>query len=276
MRVFRTVCLVACVWVGLVGAGRAEDGGPALAPYQQAALEKILATIDPSMRDTLRPQFAQTLAVLNEDQVDAMLAGMLADDEEALEVPESNETGPAGADDLAYNQSQYEPAIRRQWAAQKAFDDFVDGQLSGQCPAAGTFAVFGLTWRHEVYPLEPFWPRASDSADLDVQIIGPSYAPQDGRYEFDFSKVRTDFDRETVENAIHEACAAYIATGERFVADANARKGDEGVTGGMELEQAANASVGPVRKKLEETLQSAAPAGDGALIQSLINARRVE
>ena len=44
----------------------------------------------------------------------------------------------------------------------------------------------------------------------------------------------------------------------------------------MELEQAANASVGPVRKKLEETLQSAAPAGDGALIQSLINARRVE
>jgi len=33
----------------------------------------------------------------------------------------------------------------------------------------------------EVMPPSPTWPTASNSADLDIQVFGSSYAPQNGR-----------------------------------------------------------------------------------------------
>lgn len=49
----------------------------------------------------------------------------------------------------------------------------------------------------EVMPPSANWPTASDSAGLDIQV-GSSYAPQHGRYQLDFSKVRTTFDETIV------------------------------------------------------------------------------
>jgi hypothetical protein len=252
-----------------------------LAPHQQAALDEILASIDPQARAMMRDQLARTLSVMNEQQVSMMLAAMEAGSDDRDAEPTSSAAAgddPPIADeaDLAFNRNQYEPAIRSAWQAQKAFDDFVDATLHTACPPNGAFAVWGSGWRYELAPLTPNWPRASDDADLDVQILGSSYAPQDGRYEFDFSALSSSFDRSAVQTAISQACADYRAIGDRFMADA--RRGIQGdyLPNGFELEGAANARVEPVRTHLSEALASLAPGGTVALVQILLGGKRID
>src|SRR5690606_29095643 len=159
------------------------------------------------------------------------------------------------------NRAQYEPMMRKAWEAGKAFDDFVTAELAAECPPDdGRFAVFGAAWRYEVYPLAPTWPTVSADVDLEVEIVGGSYAPQDGRYDFDFSDVRLSFDEAGVERAIAAACAEYTAIGEAFLAEARAdARGAEVPPNGMRIEQSANAKVAAVRARLEELLTAQAP-----------------
>ena len=167
--------------------------------------------------------------------------------------------------------------MRRAWEAGKAFDDFVTAQLAEKCPPNdGRFAVFGSAWRYEVYPLDPTWPTVSADVDLEVEIVGGSYAPQDGRYDFDFSDVRLSFDSAAVARGIETACAEYTAIGEAFVAEARAdARGVEVPPHGMRIEQSANAKVATVRARLEELLTAQAPGGNYALLTALLNGRRV-
>ncbi|NND44435.1 MAG: hypothetical protein HKN58_03860 [Xanthomonadales bacterium] len=245
----------------------------ALEPYQQQALDRILASVDPAMRPMMQAQLQPVLAMMDQSQVESMLAGYLAEDSQGQVVEEAwAESGSASPEDLAFNQAQYEPVIRSAWQAQHEFDVAVTAELDRACGTGREFAVFGSAWRYEVYPLTPNWPRASNSADLDVQIIGQSYAPSDGRYQFDFSSVKTNFDRPAVVNAINSACAEYRTIGETFVRDANQR-----VNAGLleqlpGLEGAANLEAGHVRAALEETLKAHAPSADGALLTALLNA----
>jgi hypothetical protein len=181
-----------------------------LEPYQQAALDDILATLDAETREFARPQLEQMLAMMGEAEVEMMRTAMLeqAPDNPAEEAEAVDFSEPASPEDLAFNREQYEPALREAWRASNAFDSFVDATLAAKCPSGDEFAVFGSGWRYEVAPMQPTWTRASDSADTEVQVIGSSYAPQDGRYRFDFSGTRNDFDRTAVEGAIGDACKA--------------------------------------------------------------------
>jgi hypothetical protein len=251
-----------------------------LQPYQQEALEAILAAADPETRPLMRAQLAPMLALLGPAEVEMMLATYAASQDETAaedETADPAEDGDtiASPADLEYNRAQYEPMIRELWAAQKDFDDFVTAELARECGAPGAFAVWGHAWRHEVWPLDPNWPKASQSPDLDVEIIGASYAQQDGRYRYDFAQVRTAFDRQAVAAAVASACAEYVAIGQAFVNEARGRIVDDLLPGGDELQGTANRRVEPVRQRLEDTLQAQAPAGNGALFQALLAGERL-
>ena len=246
----------------------------ALQPFQQAALEKMLAQMEPSMREIVRPSLEQSLVLMNEAQVQMLLEDMGGDsggDDVSADTFEDVAASPA---DLEYNRAQYEPAIRRAWTAGKAYDAFVTRELEAACPGQGSYAMFGGGWRFEVFPLNPQWPKASDSADLDVQILGASYAPQDGRYRFDFSDVRDGFDQDTVRAAIQRVCGQYRDIGEAFMAEARANHDGDIVQGGFELEQKYNAMLNPLRQDLEAVLQAEAPSANHALYTALMNGVR--
>lgn len=254
-----------------------------LQPFQQKALDAILAAADPRAHAALRAQFEPMLAGMNQAQVDMIVAQLAANqaekaaqEEAEAEAPRFDENYVATPEDLEFNRSQYEPAIRDSWQAQKAFDDFATAQLASDCGPEGKFAVFGSGWRYEVYPLNPTWTRASDSANLDVQVIGQSYAPQDGRYQFDFSEVRTTFDQAAVKAGIASACAEYAQIGQAFMAEAKGRSEDDLMASGYDLEGKANGQVESIRQKLESLLKQHAPATNGALYTALLNGQRIK
>jgi len=260
-RLLVAFVLLAC------GASLAAGG---LLPYQQRALDELLAPMDPQTRAMMRPRLEQTLSMLTEEQVEMMLAGM-DESEEAVDEPEPEPAAP-DQESLAHNRAQYEPALRRAWAADSAFDRFVDERLAAHCPAEGSYAVFGSAWRYEVMPLSPNWPRASQNADLDVEILGASYAPQEGRYRFDFSTMRERFDESAVAAAVEQACAAYRAIGESFMADTNSRITDAAPAAGDALVARANGEVEQLRSRLESTLAAHAPNARNSVLMSLISA----
>jgi hypothetical protein len=108
-----------------------------------------------------------------------------------------------------------------------------------------------------------------------VQVIGSSYAPQDGRYRFDFSGARNDFDRSAIESAIDDACKAYREIGTAFVAAAGTRTEDELVSEGYELEQAANGKAFALMEQLGKKLQALGPAGNAPILTALMSGTRV-
>jgi hypothetical protein len=112
-------------------------------------------------------------------------------------------------------------------------------------------------------------------SDLDVQVLRPSYAPQDGRYKFDFSKVKTTFDKAAVAAAIKSACAQYVKIGTAFVAEAKAHIVNDYLPNGQQLEQAANGKLMPMYKALEDTVKAHAPASDYAMFTALQNPQRI-
>ncbi len=249
----------------------------ALQPYQQQALDTMLATAEADTRAVMREQLTPILAAMGPAQVEMMLAAFLAsENSSAAEQPEEDsysEDTVATPEDLAFNRAQYEPVIRSLWQAQKAFDDYADARLEAGC--AGEFAVYGSGWRYELYPLNPYWQRASNSPDLDVEIVGGSYAPQDGRYRFDFSKVKTAFDQAAVGAAIDRACGEYTALGQAFVSSARRQMSTDGLPDGQNREGQVNAQAAPIRERLQRDLELHAPAANGALFMALLEGERV-
>ena len=269
----RLISMFVCTLCLSLSAAAAE-----LKPFQQDALNKILATMDAQTQAFARPQLEETLAMMNEAQVELMLQSMVEQSpDNPPEVAEVvAEDSVATPEDLEYNRAQYEPALREAWQASHEYDEFVDAKLAALCPVQGEYAVFGAGWRNEVAPMQPTWTRASDNADLDVQILGPSYAPQDGRYQFDFSAVRNNFDSAAVERAIVNACAEYRKIGEAFMAEAQANMDGDMLPNGFDLENAANAKAFPVISALGDSLTSLGPSGNAPILTALIGGTRVE
>ncbi len=249
-----------------------------LAPYQQVALDRILATMDAESQQYAQPQLEAMLATMNEAQVNMIVQSML---EQAPDNPQEEEEPAdvydtvATPEDLEYNRRQFEPALREAWRAGKEFDEFVDATLAARCPAAGAYAVYGSAWRYEPMAMQPYWTRTSNSADIDVQVLGSSYAPQDGRYRFDFSGARNTFDRNAVDGAITRACNDYRAIGEEFLASARRGISNGFLPNGDALENAANARVSPLVTALGEQLQALAPTGNATILNALLNGTRV-
>lgn len=244
---------------------------------QKAAVEKLLADIDPATRDYLRPQMEASVAMLSEAQVAALVAGM--DDggaaaEEPAEEEEAEET--ASPQDLAYNRAQFEPVYRKHWQAQKSFDEFVDARMAAKCVGREDYAVFGSAYRYEIAIPQPSWPRASDNVDASIAILGDAYAPKDGRYDFDFSKVKVSFDKPAVEAAISQACSAWVAEASAFHKKARPLADANNFDGAAAAARTGAARLEPVAKVLEATLNAQAPGADYAFFTAMQNGRRVK
>lgn len=262
----------------LIAAGAACFASAAVAaelrPDQKAAVERILADIDPSMREAARPQVEQSVAMLSREQVAMFIAGLDAKPAPApAPKPASAAKRQASPADLDYNRRQYEPAIRKSWQAQKAFDDFVDAQMAAKCPDRHRYAVVDGPARYELRALTPNWPRASWNVETDVAVLGSSYAPQDGRYDFDFSGVRTGFDKAAVSSAVGRACAAWTKEAAAFQAKARALVDAKNNKGAFEHERESAVRVAPIEAALNDVLGAEAPSANHALILALQNPR---
>lgn len=246
---------------------------------QEELLAMMMDQIDPAMRDQVRPQMRASVAAMNEQQVAMVKQGMVEQKAAQNEAPEpepDEEPKTASPQDLAYNKAQYEPVIRANWAAQKAFDDHVDAAIEKQCPTRDSVSVYGAGFSYEIYPLPVNWIRGSDSADNAVAVLGASYAPQDGRYKFDFSDVRTSHDKAKVDAAIATACAEYKRVGAEWKAAAQAKVDADDHDGAYKLQGSGFGKLEKVAAPLNEVLAAEAPNGNYALYTALQNGERID
>jgi hypothetical protein len=253
----------AAIVVTVVRGGDAQQSQQAgqLTREQRAAVEAQIARLPASVQPMARAEMERRLA------------------EQAAEArrpaPEPVAERVATPADLAHNRAQWEPMIRRGFQAQKAFDQFVDATLAAKCPAPRSIARYGSAWRYELQDLQPNWVRGADSEQNTVDILGPTYSPKDGRYQFDFSQVRTTFDRAKVEQAITQACDELRAAGQAFYRGIDpliaAQKWDEAYA----YEQRAQGGAGAIARRLDAVIERENPAPMNAITLALMNGRRI-
>jgi hypothetical protein len=258
-------------------------GTPKLRPDQKYLVELAIAGVEPAQRPFIYEQMAKTYAGYNEAQTAQMIAALEANasaEQKAIAVKASRNDGPVegtlSAADFEFNRAQYEPVIRKHWEAQKKFDDFVNAKLAAYCPSRDAVARWGSAWRYELVTFKTPHRTASDRADIDVQVMGSAYAPQDGRYTFDFSKVRYTFDERATEAAIKEGCAAYAAKGREFLAKLDPMIARQDWNGAFKLEQASMAPVNPIREKLDARLAELSPGAGYPVMMALQNGRKAK
>jgi hypothetical protein len=259
------------------------EGLPKLRPDQKYAVELSIAGVDPAQRPFIYGDMAKNLAPYDEKQIAALVKGLEANataetkaNAKKLAASDAPITGALSNEDFTYNRAQYEPAIRKAWTAQKAYDDFVNAKLTAYCPKRDEVARFGSAWRYELHQFVTPSATASWSADTDVQVMGAAYAPQDGKYNFDFSKVRTSFDEKAVDAAVKEGCESYAAAGKAFLAKVDPMISKQDWNGAFKLEQTANAGVEPIRAKMNAKLEPLSPNYGYPLMNALMNGKRVK
>ena len=250
-----------------------------LRPDQEAAIEKILATVEPSAREMARPMIEESIAALPPEQVAMMVAGA-AKNSASTQVNQATPLKPkrvATPEDLAYNRAQYEPALLKHWEAKRAFDKFVDAELVARCPNRDTYAVYREVERYELMALSPQWQRATDYSNAEVDSYGKTYPPKGGRYDFDFSKVRMTFDKAAVSNAISKACADWTTQAAAFKEKAQALMNSGQSQAAHNLERSASSKVSAINESLQAALIAQSPAGEynEAMFEALRKPNRV-
>ena len=109
-----------------------------------------------------------------------------------------------------------------------------------------------------------------------MTIAGEAYMPKDGRYKFDFSRVRTWFDKNAVDAAIKSACDKVHATGKAFLAKIDPQIAAKDWNGAFKTEGSANAALEPIRSVLQAAYDKIGP-GDISQIQlAMMNGVRVK
>ncbi len=249
-----------------------------LRPDQQRALDLTLQGVEPSMRPFMREQMAANLAPYSEAQIALLIKGLTdgastssSDEPDTESEQRAEEISPA---DLEYNRKQFEPAIRKAHAAQVEFDAYANARLEAYCPKRSEFARWGSGWRYEMMPLKEEVSTATWNVESDIAVMGATYAPQDGRYTFNFSKVRYTFDKTAVDSAVKQACSEYRAQGKTFLAKLDPLIAKQDWKGASDLEQRAMDWVEPVRRRLDEVLTKQSPNSDYALINAMQNPKR--
>src|SRR5262249_9453765 len=151
------------------------------------------ATVEPGNRKLAYEQMAKAIRPMNEAQIAMMMAKLDEQEKQPASKPIAAAPAPAKEAtpaDLAFNKAQYEPAIRKAWDAQKRYDDFINAKLVAYCPGRDAAARYGSGWRYDLGQFHEPSATASWNSNIDVDVLGSTYAPQDARYTFDFSKVR--------------------------------------------------------------------------------------
>jgi hypothetical protein len=268
--------VLACAVFLAPNAGEAQT--PKLRPDQQRAIEAALKDVEPSMRPMAREQLAKTFASFSEPQIAMMMAKMeenrRAEAAKPAKVKEEPKR-PATPADLAYNRAQFEPVIRKHHAVQKRFDEFANARLTAYCPGRDDFARFGSGWRYEQGEFMQPSSLATWNVDSNVEIAGQAYAPQDGRYNFDFSKVRMTFDEKAVDAAISQACDQVKARGKEFLAKVDPLLAKKDWDGAFLVEGSAQGKLEPIRTELKAKFDKLSPGDFTEIQMALMNGKPV-
>lgn len=257
--------------------GDAQTPGARLRPDQERAIELALADVAPAMRPAARTQLAATFGNFNEAQIAMMVSQMVASNSAAntpaIVTPEPAEATPQ---DIAHNRAQFEPVIRKHHMVQTKFDVFANARLAAYCPGRDQYARFGSGWRYEQGQYVTPSALASWNVETDVAVAAEAYAPQDGRYSFDFSKVRMAFDEKAVDAAIKTACDKVHAAGRDFLTKVDPVIAAKDWDSADKLEHWAQGRLEPIRREMAEAFARLSP-GDFTEIQlAMMNGRRVK
>lgn len=269
------VCIAAALLTPT--SGDAQTPGVKLRPDQERAIELALNDVEPAMRPAARSQLAATFGNFNEQQIAMMVSQMMATSTAAaaptIVTPEPAE---ATAQDMAHNRAQFEPVIRKHHAAQTKFDVFANAKLSAYCPGRDQYARFGSGWRYEQGQYVMPSALSTWNVETDVEVAAEVYAPHDGRYTFDFSKVRMTFDEKAVDAAIRTACNRVHAAGRDFLARIDPVIAAKDWDNAYKLEHWAQGRLEPIRSEMADALAKLSP-GDFTDIQlAMMNGRRVQ
>jgi len=240
-----------------------------LRPDQELLVEHLLSGMEPAMRPSFRADFEKLAAAMSSEEVRAVLASAGIDPNSPPPPKDESDAVVATADVAEYHRKQYEPVYRASWNAQKAFDDLVEAQLEAKCPDRHRYAIVMGAARYEV-PQFSLVPLASANADNDLKILA-GIAPQDGRYDFDFSGVKTSFDPAAVTAVIAQACEAWTALAAEFHARAKPLQDAGNGQAVGDLERTAHAKFYPLAEKLETELKAAGPSSNEPFFLALAN-----
>jgi len=258
--------------------GEAQTGAAKLRPDQERAIEVMLTDVDPAMRPAARQQLAASFANFSEPQIAMMMAKM---SENTANKPTAPAPAPEPArestpEDIAFMKAQYEPVIRKHHAVQKAFDAFFNAKIEAYCPGRDTYARFGSAWRYEQGQFVMPSALASWNVETNVTVAGEAYAPTDGRYKFDFSKVRMTFSEAKVEAEIKSACERLHAAGRDFLAKIDPVIAKQDWDNAFKLEQWAHGRADMIRRDMQAAIDKLSP-GDFSEIQlAMMNGVKVK
>ncbi len=171
--------------------------------------------------------------------------------------------------------AQYEPIMRKHHAAQVEFDKLVNAKVDAYCPKSGVYARYGSGWRYEVGQFMMESALGANKIDDRVMIAGEAYMPKDGRYQFDFSKVRTTFDASAVEAAIKTACGKVHATGKAFLAKVDPIIAKKDWDGAFKVEGTSNAALEPIRAELQAAYDKLGPRDISEFQLAMMNGKRI-
>ncbi len=260
--------------------GEAQTGGAVkLRADQQRLVELTLQNVEPAMRPLMRDTLARNFAPYDEAQIAMMIAAVMAEagnSAPADDAPVVEAEGTLSPEDFEFNRAQYEPVIRKHHAVQKRYDEFVDARVAQYCPGRDQYARFGSGWRYDQGQFTEPSSLATWNVDANVQVAGGAYAPQDGRYKFDFSKVKMTFDEKAVDAAIQMACEQVHAAGRDFLAKLDPVIARQDWDAAYKLEQWAHGRIGPIRNEMQAKLEKASPGDFTAIQMALMNGRKVK
>lgn len=258
--------------------GDAQTAASKLRPDQLHAIELALAEVEPAMRPMAREQLAITFGQFSEPQI-AMMVAKMADSKSTkarAPKPEPVAETVATPDDIAFMRAQFEPLMRKHHATQVAFDNLVNTKVAAYCPASGVYARYGAGWRYEVGQFMMDSALGANNIEARVSVVGDAYLPKDGRYKFDFSKVRTSFDAAAVDAAIKSACDRVHATGKAFLAKVDPLIAAKDWNGAFKVEGSANAALEPIRRDLQAAYDRIGPGDISAFQLAMMNGTRIK
>jgi hypothetical protein len=269
---------IACTAAVLFAPTHSNAQTPKLRPDQERAIEAMLQEVEPAMRPMARQQLAASFANFSEAQIAMMMAKMKENKATAAKAPKpvvEVET-PSTPEDIAFMKAQYEPVMRKHHAAQVEFDKLVNAKVSAYCPASGVYARYGSGWRYEVGQFMMESALGANNIEARVTIAGEAYMPKDGRYKFDFSKVRTTFDKGAVDAAIKSACDKVHTTGKAFLAKVDPLIAAKNWDGAFLAEGSANAALEPIRSELQAAYDRIGPGDIGVFQLAMMNGVKVK
>jgi hypothetical protein len=268
----------ACTAGVLLAPPPAHAQTPKLRPDQERAIEAMLQDVEPAMRPMARQQLATSFANFSEAQIAMMMAKIKENKAAAAKAPKpvAEVETPSTPEDIAFMKAQYEPVIRKHHAAQKEFDAFANEKLNAYCPGRDQYARFGSGWRYEQGQFMMESSLATWNVETNVTVAGEAYAPKNGRYKFDFSKVRMSFDKVAVDAAIKASCDKVHNAGRAFLARVDPMIAKKDWDGAFMAENGAQGALEPIRAELKAKFDKLSPGDFSAIQLAMMNGAKVK